>query len=292
MKVADLTKEQRKELLAWAGAGFREYANLCEKRGEEWVAITKENARIVGKTYNHTPAQLANMIYQGSIHHNIRTQIEAYAKEFGRVLRDEVEMSDEDDPLTLGSDLHGLMKSGCPPVELVELMLACTSDYGVTIPDLLMTALPLNDCLRRIPENARHFRIPRRPRRFKGAVPLSIQFMLEMKPYHACADGMSQAARVAFHVAYLYTFLKHFRYGHETATRLLRTMQFVRRRVPAVADYLKTRGRDTFRAGALQRRVLRFFKSNPASESAMRQDVRDYLAGKGGGGRKTLLGIY
>ena len=168
-----------------------------------------------------TRAELDKMFYRGSIHHNIRRQIERYGRDFGRVLSDEVEFPDPDDPAdtkALRYDLYGLMKSGCPAVGLVELMLACTSDYGVTIPDLLFRAIPLHDYLDRIAEDIHHFRIPRRPRRFKGAVPHSIQFMLEVGPYYASytKGNSGQTARVAFHLAYFYTFLKHFRYRHKT----------------------------------------------------------------------------
>lgn len=277
MKVADLTKEQRKELVAWADAGFREYADLCG-------------------------------YWEGEIRNNIRAQIDKYAEEFSRVLRDEVEMSDEDDPQALRTDLYGLMKSGCPASGLVELMLASTSDFGVTISDLLVRAEVLDDNLishknlgfPTEPRRAVKIRglrtIPRSRRGVKRGVPLSIQFMLEIMekkgpPYTYC-DGVTRAARSVRPLAYFYLLLKHFGHGHDTLTYLLRTMQYVRRRVPSVADYLKTRGRDTFRAGALQRRVLRFFKSHPASESVMRKDVRDYLSGKGGERRKTLLSTY
>lgn len=294
MKSTDLTK-QRAELLVWVQGGFHEYGDLCARRGQELVKLTKVTVRKF-EGPNYSPEAIAKMEYRGNIHDNIRIQIEGYAKEFGRVLREEVELSEEDDPLMLRNDLYGLKKSECPPVVLVELILACTSDYGVTIPDLLLRALPLNDYLGRI-RDPNYPRYPRRPRRFKGAVPPSIQFMLETEPYYAGLYGTtrarkSQAARVAFHLGYFYTFVKHFRRGHETLTCLLRTMQYVRRRVPAVADYLRTRGRDTFRADALQRRVLRFFEAHPASESAMRKDILEYLSGAGGHSRKTLLGIY
>ena len=294
MRNADLTKDQRDALAAWVEGGFREYADLCGKEAEKLTALFKDNARMATKVNKRTSVMHDGVPYQGRIHRNIRTQIKMYAKEFGPVLCSEGGMSDKNDPLDLAklrSDLYGLMKLRCPPVALGELMLACTSNYGVTIPDLLLRAWLLDGYLEGI-SGGPSFEIRRRPRRFKVAVPLSIQFMLDTKPYYANADGKGQAVREAFHVAYFHTFLKHFRYGHETLSEMLRTMQYVRRRVPAVADYLQVREKDTFSAHALQRRVCRFFESNQASKKAMRQEVRNYLSGAGVESRKTLLSIY
>jgi len=114
---AALTREQRLELVAtWMQSGFRQYADQCG-------------------------------YWKGEIQTNIRIQIDKYAEEFGRILHGEVEMSDEDDPQTLRTDLYGLKKSGCPASGLVELMLASTSDFGVTISDLLFRAKILDEHL-------------------------------------------------------------------------------------------------------------------------------------------------
>jgi len=182
-----LTKDQRDALAAWVEGGFREYADLCGKESEKLAALFEDKACMTGKVNNHTSVKRDGVPYQGKIHHNIRTQIKMYAKEFSRILCSEGEMSDENDPLDLvklRSDLYGLMKLRCPPVALGELMLACTSNYGVTIPDLLLRAWLLDDYLDGI-SGGPSFKIHRRFRRFKGAVPLSIQFMLDTKPYYA-----------------------------------------------------------------------------------------------------------
>jgi hypothetical protein len=306
MRKTDLTKEQReelerrKELADWLQGGFHTYADICRHRGKEWAEMGDNSAREMGKVYNHTPEQLANMFYRGSIHEKIGTQIDGYAKEFGRVLLSKDEMSDKkDDPidfLALRCDLCGLMKSGCPAVVLVELMLACTSDYGVTIPDLLACASQLDDYLRCI-VSPNYPRYPRRPRRFKGVVPLSIQFMLEGAPYYSGLCGIrrgkqSQASRIAFHLAYLYTFLKHFAYTYATEASLLGTMQYVRGRVPPLADYLRKKNQDTFTSSSLQRRVLRYFDSDPAAAAAMRDAVRGYPSVPRNERHDTLLGMY
>ena len=303
MKSPDLTGAQRLELVAWLQSGSRQYADLCG--------------------YGN-----------GEIQSNIRTQIDKYAGEFGRILRGEVEMSDEDDPLTLRTDLYGLKKSSCPASGLVELMLASTSDFGVTIPDLLFRAEILDDHSRSHknlgfatepphaidardigpmicglfvqagilraenfdeqlafyknlffptePRPAIKIDMPRSPLRVKRGIPLSIQFMQAQ----INRDGETRASRSARDLALFYLLLKHFGYGHEALTRMLRTMQHVRRRVPPVADYLQTRGRDIFSVGALQRRVCRFFKSDPASEGRLQQEILQFLSMK----RKTFLG--
>jgi hypothetical protein len=191
MRSADLTKKQRaelerrKELVDWLQGGFNEYADLVGRRGPELMAGRLSPLKFVGTCYS--PAEIIRSAYQGEIHDHIRIQIKQYAEEFGRVLRSKGGMSDKDDPLDLlrvRSDLYDLMKSGCPAVALVELMLACTSDYGVTVPDLLLRVLLLSDYLDR---NLNHFRIPRR--RYEGLVPRSIRFMLEIEPYCAAFCG-------------------------------------------------------------------------------------------------------
>jgi hypothetical protein len=149
MRVGVSAEEQQDELVKWVDAGFREYADLCWRRGQVFVELTKVTVRRF-EGENYSPEKIARMEYRGTIHRNIRIQIEGFADAFRRILRDEVKLPTHDDALALRYDLYELMKSGCPAVGLVELMLACTSDYGVTIPDLLFQALPLNDYLRHI----------------------------------------------------------------------------------------------------------------------------------------------
>lgn len=296
MKRADLTRKQREELekreevANWVEAGFREYADMCRQRGEEWAAIGEKNTRILLKVYNYTELQPPDF-YRGNIHRDVGTQLDKCAKEFGRILRGEVAMSDEDDPSALRNDLCGLMKRGCPAVALVELMFAGTSDYGATISDILAGADPLYGYLRRISENLEFWRVPRRPRRFKDPVPLSIQFVLESAPFNAPKNSRRPSTRVAFHLAYFYMLLKHFKYSHKTLRCLLRTMRYVRRRVPPVADYLKIKGSDSFTESSLQRRVLRFYESHPGIKRAMRKDILEYLSARVEA-RKTPLGIF
>ncbi len=212
------------------------------------------------------------MFYRGKIHHNIGIQVKKYAPEFLAVLRNEVELSEDDDPLALRSDLYGLMERGCPALALVDLMLACSSDYGITFLDIFMFADPLQSYLDRIKENLDHFRYPKRPRRFKGPVPLSLEFLIEAKSHN-----FRPTASMTFHLAYFYTFLKRFGRTHETLGQLLRVMRHVRLRAPVVADYLKIRGKGRLKALSLQRRVLRFFESKPSLKRTIQKDIRDYL---------------
>lgn len=262
MTTPDLTRREREDLVKWMRSGFRQYAALCESWG-------------------------------GDIESRIRVQIFKYGNEFARILRGKIEMSEKDDPHALRTDLYGLKESGCPALGLVELMLACTSDYGVTISDLLSRAEFLSEQLicqdnLGFPDGPRpgfkigKIKVGRLPRIVKRGVPLSIQFM------QARMNKRAQAARARYHLALCYLLLKHFGYGHETLTQMLRAMQYVRRRVPPVADYLQTRGKDKFNAVALQRRVRRFFDSDPARESVKK--IRKYLSGAGGDSRKTFLG--
>jgi hypothetical protein len=240
MPCAELTKQQIQELLAWMESGFRNYADLCEEATE------------------------------GEIPENVWNQVDKYKKEFSGVLSGEIEISDDVDLLVLRNDLYGLMTSCCPATELIELMLACTSDYGVTIGDLLWRAERINECLRS------HTNLGFGTRPFRGVrrgIPLSIQLVRK--------DARTRAFRSNLHLAFFYLLLKHFECTHETLQYLLRTMQCVRRHVPPIVDYLETRGRQTFAAGALQRRVCRFFEGAPSREEEMRQEISQLLSGEG-----------
>jgi hypothetical protein len=155
---------------------------------------------------------------------------------------------------------------------LVDLMLVCTCDYGITFSEILMLADPLERYLDRIKEDLDHFRVPQKPRRFKDPVPLSLEFLME-----ATSHKLRPAAGMTFHLAYFYTFLKRFGETHETLGQLLRAMRHVRLRVPVVADYLKIRGKGRLNGLSLQRRVLRFFKSQPSLKRTIQKDIRDYL---------------
>jgi hypothetical protein len=283
VKPIELTKRQRKRLESWVQKGFADYAGLCGKGGDKFAAMAQTSARDMAKTYNHTQAELDRMFYRGNIHHNIGIQVEKYAREFLAVLRDEVELSEDDDTLALRSDLYGLMERGFPALALVDLMLACTCDYGITFLDILMFADPLQSYLDRIKEKLDNFRYPKRPRRFKDPVPLSLEFLMEAKSHN-----FRPTASMTFHLAYFYTFLKRFGGTHETLGQLLRVMRHVRLRVPVVADYLKIRGKGRLSGLSLQRRVLRFFESQPPLGRTIRKDIRDYL-GPNVENRKTPL---
>jgi hypothetical protein len=269
MRPQRLRDDELKELLGWMKAGFREYADLCG-------------------------------YWEGEIHRIIRTQIKKYGKEFGRVLRGDVTLSDNEDLLCLQNDLYGLRTSGCPSQAIVEMMLACTSDYGVTISDLLWRAQRLDECLR----SHENLGFPRercptiqglpgekpcrgfpRLRRVKRGIPISIQFMLAV---HIQEDPSS---RTQYHLAYSYRLLKNFGYDHECLAHLLRVMQHIRRRVPAVADYLQTRNKDKFTYVNVQQRVFRFFRDNRSVQDHMRKEIREYLSGSRNEKCGTLLGV-
>jgi hypothetical protein len=286
VKHIELTKSKRQKLERWLQKGFSDYRDLCGKRADVVSADAERRARDMAKIYNHTQEQLDRMFYRGNIHRNIGIQVERYAPQFLAVLRDKVELPEDDDPLTLRRHLYSLMERGCPPLALVDLMLACTCDYGITFLDILTFAQPLQTYLDRIDEgeDLRHFRYPKKPRRFKGPVPLSLEFLMEAKSQHLRRpdDG------VTFHLAYFYIFLKHFGGTHETLGDSLSAMRYVRLRVPAVADYLKIRGKSSFDGISLQRRVLRFFESQPSLKRTIKKDIRDYL-GPNIKNRKTPL---
>ncbi len=291
MKHTELTNPQRQELESWLQKGFDDYSDLCGKRADVLSADAERDARDMAKIYNysHMQTQLNGLFYRGNIHRNIAIQVKKYATQFLAVLRDEVELSENDDLLALRSDLYSLMERGCPSLALVDLMLACTCDHGITFLDILTFAQPLQTYLDRISEgdDLRRFRYPKKPRRFKGPVPLSLEFLMEAKSQHLRrpTDG------VTFHLAYFYTFLKHFGGTHETLGHSLSAMRYARLRVPAVADYLKIRGKGSFDGISLQRRVLRFFESQSSLKQTIKKDIRDYL-GPNVDKRKTPLSEF
>lgn len=286
MNRTELTERQRRDLERWLQKGFSDYSDLCGKQADVWLAIAERRAQDMAKIYNHTQAELDRMFYKGNIHRNIGIQVKRYAPQFLAVLRDEVELSEDDDLLALRRDLYSLMERGCPAVALVDLMLACTCDYGITFSFILRFAEPLQSYLDRIEEELDHFRYPKRPRRLKGAVPLSVEFLLEVKSHKPWRTyGMT------FHLAYFYAFLKRFGGTHETLGQLLRAMRHVRLHDLLVADYLKIRGEGRFSGLSLQRRVLRFFESQPSLKRTIQKDIRDYF-GPNIENRNTPLGVY
>src|ERR1039458_7539958 len=74
------------------------------------------------------------------------TEIEKYGEEFSRIVRCE-----EDDDL--GQDLYELMKRGCPPPAIVELILVCTSGFHFTITDALRGAGITDEVLRDVKQS-------------------------------------------------------------------------------------------------------------------------------------------
>jgi hypothetical protein len=225
-------EQQRAQLESWLETGFNAYADLCKRAGRAFCAsINASHLRV------HIGDRLLNY-YRGEIHNNVALQIGRYCQGFSCILRGEVEMSVEDDPVQLRGDLCELMTSGCSSLHLVELLLACTSDDGIAIPDILL--------------HYAHLRDPRRS--FQG---------LRTAPFYS---------------AFCYIFLKYYHHGHDTLTLLLRAMQYTRKRVPVVADYLAIRGRDRVTSVSLQRRVHRYFTDNPGHNEAMRNHLRQYLS--------------
>ena len=138
---SDKLSKESKEAVIWVEAGFNEYADIIGRSGRERVASDAKEFDGSALFY-----WACGRPYKGGIHKSIRIQTERYGKQFGCVLRDKVEVPEDVDTLQLRRDLQRLMNSKCPwpALALVELMLACTNDYGVTIPDLLFHAVLLD----------------------------------------------------------------------------------------------------------------------------------------------------
>jgi hypothetical protein len=91
---SDKVSKESKEAVKWVEAGFREYADIIWRRGQGWAA--SDTAKF---EYSPLLYRTIGRPYRGGIHNSVCVQVERYGEEFGRLLREEVEMSEQDDPL-------------------------------------------------------------------------------------------------------------------------------------------------------------------------------------------------
>jgi hypothetical protein len=262
------------DVVKWVQAGFSRYAIMCRRQGQKKVASIKAVYRDLELPYR----QVQKYLYQGEVHNKVSIQIEHYGDRFSRVLRDELTVPLEGDSQQLRLDLSSLKKSGCSALNLAELMLACTSDQGVTFPYLLCHATTLGNYIRN-PNAPGGRKWTPRPTRSKLAPPLSIQYLLDVAP---------QPTSVKFYVAYFYRFLKSFGYDHDTLRSLLKTMQYVRICAPPVADYLHTKPRYEFSSSSLPKMVNRYFRDDPGADEVMSQTVVIYKSSADVGHKMVL----
>jgi hypothetical protein len=263
---SDKMSKESKDAAKWVQAGFSRYAKMCGRLGRETVALNKS----LFDELKFDAAFFRKFHYKGGIHKSVSMQIKQYGDRFDDLLRDKVTMPGENDSLKLRLDLQALKKSGCPALALAELLLACTSPQGVTVPYLLFHYGTL-DAYLSYPKVAGSPKRKPRSRHSTVAPPLSIRYLLNVEP---------PPVSVKFYVAYFYIFLKSFGRGYDTLSRLLRAMQYVRRRAPTVADYLQSSGRYESSLSSLQKLVPRYFKAHPCDKEVMLQTVVIYSSSR------------
>src|SRR5437762_4774008 len=230
-----LTVVETGQLVAWMETAFSAYAKASSDSG--WTREPYE-----------TPEQCQARILQ-------------YGSELGRILRG---TADYHVAPELVDDLYGLMNRGCPALDIVELMLACTNLFGgdisdfveaVGIPEKLKTvrrncrqmadaistlnmrALPVrpHDFLReQFPNN----RERRRARSLIDGLPDALHYMEKvLERYPSVPDPVTKAGWKHGIEAYFYALLRYFKYSYPTLSRLLRAIREVRHTVSPDAAY-------------------------------------------------------
>jgi hypothetical protein len=223
-----VAKSQKQKIELWIATAFEQYAAKCEIVREVGVSLA--------------------------------TEVRRYKGEFSRIV-----LSSEE--VELRNDLYNLMNRGCPALDIVELMLVCTSgiqrtiSYGldeVGITDNVLRRLKqnlvwtaevldvLNDPILLGPLDTLAERFPRKrdersARRSIEAVPDALRTLAAVlenyPPAHESEPMIKALAENEFFV-YLYLLLRNFGEGYPTLSRLLTTMRRVQRTVSPDAEYL------------------------------------------------------
>jgi hypothetical protein len=229
MKLPGATKEERLELERWMTAAFKKYTTA---RATSGLSILPDE----------TPKQ-----------HQAR--IEAYGHAFGCVILGKIEMNEI---TKLLDDLQHLLKSNCPALDLVELMLLCTEDFSMSIPDLLFRvgirkndlaalqrtlnrtahtvkvlnqpALPMP--LDYIEEKFPDMREQRRVRELIEALPDALRYMsVLLDGYPPEPDQATAADRDHFALGLFYLLVNHYGLGYPTLSHLLKAMRCARQAI-------------------------------------------------------------
>jgi hypothetical protein len=225
----------------------------------------------------------------------IRAEIRRYSDEFGRMLRRNADDNGLDLP-ELREDLIRLMDRNCPPVDIVELMMRCTSKFdavrSVGLHYLDISAKDLSDlerCYRQAAETISQLRrsgplvfvpglrvpngVQKAVRRFKALSECADSIARRLGPYkQVTVLPWFNAFLKDGDLGFFYNLLEFFHCGHPSLSRLLRSMRNVRHIVNSDVDFLRTldckivrrtgrpaQERDPFSELALQQRLYRFF---------------------------------
>jgi hypothetical protein len=255
MKQPGVTKEEREGLEAWMTSAFKKHATV--RAGSNLSCVPGE-----------TPQQ-----------HQAR--IRAYGQAFGRVILGELPM---DDTPKMLNGLHHLLKSNCPALDLVGLMLLCTEDFSMSIPDLLFrVGIRKNDlaALQRTLNRTAHavdvlnqpalptpldyieekfpdIREQRRVRELIETLPDALRYMSALlDSYPPEPDQLAAADQEHFALGLLYLLVSHYGLGSPVVSHLLKAM---RRAREAVSHPKSPQGRRSFSEKAIERRLSRYWE--------------------------------
>ena len=106
MEYDAVTRAQKKKVIDWIASGFERYAAKCTDPSE----------------YDLSGVDIAQ----------IRTKMHRYSEEFDRILRANTDDNGLEMP-RLRKDLLRLIDQNCPAVDVVELMVRCTSEFNVAL---------------------------------------------------------------------------------------------------------------------------------------------------------------
>src|SRR6266566_2170179 len=106
MEYVAVTRAQKNKVIDWIASGFERYAAKCTDPSE----------------YDLSGVDIAQ----------IRTKMHRYSEEFDRILRANTDDNGLEMP-RLRKDLLGLIDQNCPAVDVVELMVRCTSEFNVAL---------------------------------------------------------------------------------------------------------------------------------------------------------------
>jgi hypothetical protein len=285
-----LTVSETKELVGWMEAAFERYA----ARQAHVVAVCEPG---------ETPEQSHNRILR-------------YRGQFSRVLRGTADYHVI--PPKVLDDLYDLKKCGCPPQDIVELMLACTNwlggdlskvDEAFGIPEALnavrrncrkmsddISTLNLSvifirphDFLRAQFPNKRE---RRRARRLIDGLPDALLYMEKLlEKYVSALAPVPKSLLKSITEKYFSALLAVFGHDDKTLSGLLEAMRAIRFAVSPDATYVrkiaatpvrsgKRKGeeKDPLSVGAIQKRLDRLVEQYPSLQTEVMSDVRQYVA--------------
>jgi hypothetical protein len=239
--MAGLSSEQKRKLLELMASNFKNYSLVVGGR-------------------KHVGA-LTDSLEQN------RTLIESYGAEFGRILDGQTDWLE--DLLQLQEDLFALIERGCPPLDIIDLMLACTSGRSPAFADSL-GSVGLNDPTLHALKIACHWVAENITALNTPPIPGPLTFLSRILPElaeedHARLMNDIQKLPELLHVfgdllnyyppdktliakvdpwlrecelGFFYMLLDHFKFGYPTLSCMLKAMRHVRYRISPKATYL------------------------------------------------------